>query len=418
MQPVEIPQIPAQRLVWWTLGVTAVVMGFWLLIQFQEMVLLFLTAVILSTSVRPGVTWLEKQGINKPVGILIIFGIVGILLGLLIWATVPVLVEQGTALSQSLAEGYQLLRNWLQESPNILLSRFLDILPENLGGLLPSGEISTLTNEELPLIAENGQRAQLLIGLAQAVAVVMLTFYWILESEFVKNAIFLLIPLAKRGEVRQMVSEIETKVGSYLLGQGLLCLIVGLTAFVAYLLIGLPHALLLAVFAGLLEAVPLIGPTLGAIPAFIIGLSVSPATALWVILATAIIQQFENSYLVPRVMNRAIGIRPLVSLLSLLAFGALYGVLGALIALPLAGVIQLVLDRLLLARESLVQEEAGRDQLSLLRYETNQLVQDIRNQIRHKDSEPSAITDALEDEVEALALDLEGYLVSQGRTAK
>jgi hypothetical protein len=99
----------------------------------------------------------------------------------------------------------------------------------------------------------------------------------------------------------------------------------------------------------------------------------------------------------------------------LLAFGSLYGILGALIALPLASVIQLLLNRFLLARESLVQEEAGRDQLSLLRYETNQLVQDIRNQIRHKDSEPSAMADALEDEVEALALDLEGYLAAQGR---
>jgi predicted PurR-regulated permease PerM len=339
---------------------------------------------------------------------------VGILLGLLIGATVPVLVEQGTTLGQRLAEGYQLLHQWLQESPNILLNRFLDILPNDLQGLMPGGE-TALTDGEMTIVAENGQWQQLLVGLAQAVAVVMLTFYWTLESEYVKNAIFLLIPLPKREAVRQVVVEIETKVGRYLLGQGLLCLIVGLVAFFAYLLIGLPHALLLAVFAGLLEAVPLVGPFLGAVPAVIIGLSVSPTTALWVVVASIIIQQFENSYLVPRVMNSVIGIRPLVSLLSLLAFGSLYGILGALIALPLASVIQLLLNRFLLARESLVQEEAGRDQLSLLRYETNQLVQDIRNQIRHKDSEPSAMADALEDEVEALALDLEGYLAAQGR---
>ncbi|MAU01446.1 MAG: hypothetical protein CL608_30265 [Anaerolineaceae bacterium] len=417
MQRVDIPKIPARQLVWWTLGVTAVVLSGWLLIRFQEMVLLLLTAVILSTAVRPGVARLEKQGIAKPVGIVIIFALVGFLLGLLIWATVPVLVEQTSALSQSMAEGYQLLRQWLQESPNILLSRFLDILPSDLQGLMPGGE-TALTEGEMNIVADNGQGEQLLIGLAQAVAVVMLTFYWTLESEFVKNAIFLLIPLPKREGVRQVVAEIETKVGGYLLGQGLLCLIVGLVAFVAYLLIGLPHALLLAVFAGLLEAVPLVGPFLGAVPAVIIGLSVSPTTALWVVVASVIIQQLENSYLVPRVMNSVIGIRPLVSLLSLLAFGSLYGVLGALIALPLAGVIQLLLDRFLLARESLVQEEAGRDQLSLLRYETNQLVQDIRNQIRHKESEPSAMADALEDEVEALALDLEGFLAAQGKTAE
>jgi predicted PurR-regulated permease PerM len=102
-------------------------------------------------------------------------------------------------------------------------------------------------------------------------------------------------------------------------------------AFVAYSLIGLPNALLLALFAGLLEAVPVIGPFLGAVPAIIVGLSVSPVTALWVILATGIIQQLENSLLVPRVMNRTIGVRPLVTLLALLAFGSLFGIWGRLL---------------------------------------------------------------------------------------
>ena len=155
MQRVEIPQIPTQWLVWWTLSITAVVLGFWLLIRFQNMVLLLLTAVILSTAVRPGVMHLGKRGITKPVGILIIFGIVGILLGLLIWATVPVLVEQTSALSQSLAEGYQLLRQWLHDSPNILLRRFLDILPESSQGLMPNGGEGTLTDGQMTLVARN-----------------------------------------------------------------------------------------------------------------------------------------------------------------------------------------------------------------------------------------------------------------------
>ena len=240
--------------------------------------MLFLTAVILSTAVRPGVTRLEKWGIPKPVGILVIFGLVGILLGLLVWATVPVLAEQINALSL-------LLRQWLQDSPNLLLSRLLDILPENLQGLLPDVSETALTDVELPAATDSGQGEQILVGLAQTVAVAMLTFYWTLESEFVKqlwhrlavefkNAVFLLIPLPKRGTVRQLVANIETRVGGYLLGQGVLCLIIGLMAFAAYLLIGLPHALLLAIFAGLLEAVPLVGPFLGAVPAIIIGLSV------------------------------------------------------------------------------------------------------------------------------------------------
>lgn len=414
MQRLEIPVIPVRQLVWWTLGVIAVVLCFWLFIRFQEIVLLLLTALILSTAVHPGARWLEKQGIAKPIGLLLIFSLVVVFLAVLVWATVPVLVEQSAALGQSVAEGYQLLYQYLDQSTNILVQRFVTLLPPDLGGLV-SGSSPTLTELEVPVVPETTQGEQIVIGVAQAIAVIIFTFYWTLEGEYVKNAMFLLFPLSKRDSARELVQKIEQTVGNYLLGQGLLCLIIGGLAFVAYLLIGLPHALLLAVFAGLLEAVPIVGPFLGAVPAFIVGLSISPVTGLWVVVASIVIQQLENSLLVPRVMDRTIGIRPLVSLLALVAFGSLYGILGALIALPLAGVIQLLMDRYLLARESLEQEEPGRDRLSVLRYETNQLVQDVRNQVRHKEGEPTAVSDFVEDELEALAVDLESFLATHGK---
>ncbi|MCC6603265.1 MAG: AI-2E family transporter [Anaerolineae bacterium] len=415
MQRWEIPAIPARQLVWWTLGVTAVVLCFWLFIRFQEMVLLLLTALILSTAVRPGAVWLEKHGIAKPIGLLLIFSLVGLLLAVLIWATVPVLVEQSAALGQSVGEGYRLLYQNLEQSTNILVQRFLTLLPPNLDGPM-AGSGTALPELEVPVTPETTQGEQIVIGVAQAIAVIIFTFYWTLEGEYVKNAFFMMLPLNKRASTRELIQKIEQTVGSYLLGQGMLCLIIGALAFVAYALIGLPHALLLAVFAGLLEAVPIVGPFLGAVPAFIIGLSISPVTGLWVVVASLVIQQLENSLLVPRVMDRTIGIRPLVSLLALVAFGSLYGILGALIALPLAGVIQLLLDRYLLARESLEQEEPGRGRLSVLRYETNQLVQDVRSQMRKKESVPSAVSDFVEDELESLAIDLESFLAANGET--
>lgn len=409
MKDFEIPLISAWQLVLWTLGVTAVFGCFWLLWRFQGVLLLLLTAVILSTAVHPGVLWLEKRGIPKPAGIVLIFGLIGTFCGLLLAYSLPVLAEQGAAIGQNLAAGYQSLVESLQRLPNILLNRLLLILPAELPGFGGEGELTLPDTDSSPKEV-NG----LLRGLLQVMAVGILTFYWTLEGSRLKQAAFLLVPLQKREEARALVQEIETKVSAYLLGQGLLCLIIGGLAFVAYSVIGLPHALLLAVFAGLLEAVPIVGPVLGAVPALIIGLSISPATALWVILATAVIQQLENSLLVPRVMSRTIGVRPLVTLLALLAFGSLFGVLGALVALPLAAVIQLFIERFLLARESLAAKEPGRDHWSMLRYETNQLVQDVRSQVRRKEDTPSAITDEVEDELEAIALDLESYLVGQG----
>lgn len=412
MQPVKIPEIAARQLVLWTLATTAVIAGFWLLWRFQTVLLLLVTAVILSTAVRPGVLWLEKRGVPKPAGILLIFSLIGVMLSLLIWYSLPLLAEQGSTIMQNLAEGYRSFRLSLQRLPNVLVRRLLFILPAELSDLRQfSGELP-VSESETALTVEEGQGFRVVNGLLQFVAVAILTFYWTLEGSRIKQAAYLLVPLQKRDNVRALVQEIEAKVSGYLLGQGLLCLIIGSLAFVAYTLIGLPNALLLALFAGLLEAVPVVGPFLGAVPAMIVGLSISPVTALWVVVATAVIQQLENSFLVPRVMKRTIGVRPLVTLLALLAFGSVFGVLGALIALPLAAVIQLLLDRYLLDRESLAQKEPGRDRLSVLRYEANQLVQDVRNQVRHKDEMPSALADGLEDEVEAIALDLESYLAA------
>ena len=414
IQEINIPYIPTRKLVAWTLGATAVVGAFWLLIRFQYVVPLLLAAVILSTAVSPGVSWLETKGIARPVGIVIIFSVVGVLLGLLIWYSIPILGQQVAAMGRSLNEGYKLLIDRLHWVPNILVQRFLVVLPDDLAQLLPN--TAAISETELSMPAAENRGEYLLTTAVQFVTILMLTFYWTLEGNFLKHSFFLLVPLEKREDTRELISHIETKVRDYLLGQGILCLIIGVLAFIAYLIIGLPNALLLAVFAGLLEAVPIIGPFLGAVPAMVIGLSISPASALWVLVATAIIQQLENSFLVPRVMKRAIGIRPLVTLLALLAFGSLFGVLGALIALPLAAVLQLLLDRYLLNQENLPAQQIGRDQYSSMLYQTNQLVQDVRHYIRHKEGVPSAATDAIEDELEEIALDLENYLALRSRS--
>jgi predicted PurR-regulated permease PerM len=417
--PTELPSLSIRQLVFGTLAVTAVVLCFWLLLQFYSVLLLLLAAIILSTGLKPAVNWLEARGLPKAAGILVIYGVVALGLVLLVWYSAPVLAEQGTAVRQSVDDGYQYLITELRHMPNILVRRLVASLPPDLSQLqfLPiDGETAVAVQTETPETPSQiqTQAARLLTNLLHLLAIFMLAFFWTLEGERLKQSALLLVPLNRREGMRELVQEAEARVSGYLLGQGLLVLLVGIFSFIAYLLIGLPNTLLLAVFAGIMEAIPFVGPFLGAIPAIIIGLSVSPMTALWVIIVTIIIQQIEGNLLVPRVMNRTVGVRPLVTILALLALGSLFGIIGALIALPLAAVVQLLLDRFLLSPESLAQEEPGRDRLSVLRYETNQLVQDVRHQVRQKEDEASAVSDQLEDEVEAIALDLESYLAVQG----
>jgi hypothetical protein len=191
----------------------------------------------------------------------------------------------------------------------------------------------------------------------------------------------------------------------------ILCSIIGGMALVAYLIIGLPNVLLLALFAGIMEAIPLIGPTLGAVPAVMVAASTDQTKVIWVIAATVIIQALENNLIVPRVMNRAVGVNPVASLLAFIAFSSIFGFAGALLAVPLAAVIQIALQNFLFKPNPVEQEPpARRDAVSALRYEAQDLVVDVRKQIRTKEGELDSHNDQIEDALEAVVQDLDSIL--------
>jgi hypothetical protein len=166
--------------------------------------------------------------------------------------------------------------------------------------------------------------------------------------------------------------------------------------------------------AGVLEAVPMVGPLLGAVPAALVALSIAPAKLIWVIVATVIIQQLENILLVPRVMRKAVGVNPFVTLLAFFAFSSFFGIVGALMAIPMAAIIQLLLDRFVF-HPSIMEPDLspGRDQASRLRYEAQDLASDLRKQARLKkggsDLRVKQI-DKVMDEIETITTDLDALL--------
>jgi len=182
----------------------------------------------------------------------------------------------------------------------------------------------------------------------------------------------------------------------------------------------LPNALVLALIAGVLEAVPLVGPLLGAIPAGAIALTLSPIKLVWLIVATIIIQQLENIILVPRVMRKAVGVNPFVSLLAIFSFSSLFGIAGALMAIPIAAIIQLLLNRFVFHPAAMEPEASSdRDLASRLRYEAQDLALDLRKQARlHKGGSDVQIKqiDHVMDEIEAITTDLD-TLLAQARTS-
>jgi predicted PurR-regulated permease PerM len=403
---------PFRRVMWATLVFVFVAFAFWLLYRFNQVIFVLFIAIVMGTVLRPAVNWLHRRGLPQIAGAILVFLLLLALLIGFVLVLFPLIVEQGTTIVAAVPGYYQSLREWMINSPIQLIVRLSEFLPATLPGLGATQQ----TGQQMRTFA--GQAVGYVASAAQvifmATAILLLTFHWTLEGPRTIRSLLLLVPKGQRESIGELISAMETKVGSYIAGQAVLCVVIGLMALVAYLLIGLPNALVLALLAGVLEAVPMIGPLLGAIPAALVALSLSPAKLVWVIVATIVIQQLENSLLVPRVMRKAVGVNPFVSLLAIFAFSSFFGIAGALMAIPMAAIIQLLLDRYVFHPAALEPEVSGaRDTADRLRYEAQDLAQDLRKQARLKkggsDLRVKQI-DHVMDEIEAITTDLDALL--------
>jgi predicted PurR-regulated permease PerM len=400
------------RVVWATLVLVALGLGFWILYRFNQVIFILFIAIVIGTIIRPVVAWLHRRGLPQRAGIILVYLLLLALLtgfGLLLF---PLIAEQSVTITAAVPGYYQSLREWMVDHPSPLMESLTAVLPPTLS--LP--EPIQQTGQE---ILDSAGQALGYVGatarvIFTAVAILLLAFYWTLDGPRTIHALLLLLPMGRRESSRELIAAMETKVSAYIAGQGILILVIGSISLLAYWLIGLPYILLLGFVAGVMEVVPLIGPLLGAIPAVLVALSLGPDKLIWVIIATLVIQQLENSVLVPRVMRRAVGVNPFVSLLAIFAFGSLLGIAGTLMAIPLAAIIQLLLDRFIFHPDATEPEVmSGRDYASRLRYEAQALAQDLRLQARLPQAgldQEIRQTDQVMDEIEAITTDLDGLL--------
>jgi predicted PurR-regulated permease PerM len=397
---------------WATLVLVFVALSFWLLYRFNHVIFILFIAIVLGTLIRPVVTWLHKRGLPQTAGVVLVFFLLFVLLIGFALLLFPLIAEQGAKIVSNVPGYYQTLRQWIVNNPNQMVGSLGQFLPETLPVELPLQQ----TGQQMMASAGKalGYVSSAINAIFTGIVILLLAFYWTLNGPRSIRSLLQLVPIRHRESSIELVLAMETKVVSFVSGQGILCLAIGIMALVAYLLIGLPNALVLALVAGVLEAVPMIGPLLGAIPAGLVALSIAPTTLIWVVVATVIIQQLEGSLLVPRIMRKTVGVNPFVSLLAIFAFSSLLGIPGALMAIPMAAIIQLLLDRFVFGPTAVEQEGlSGRDLASRLRYEVKDLAQGLRRQARVKKGGSDLIikqTDQVLDEIEALTTDLDSLL--------
>lgn len=416
IQPSQLDEWTFRRVVWATLVLASIALGFWLLYRFNQVVFILFVGILMGTVIRPAVAWLHRRGLPRIAGVIVVYFLLLALLTGFVLLLVPLFVEQGTTIAAAVPGYYESMREWMVNNPNQLIMRLGKFLP----GTLPSLQPVLQTGQEM--MASAGQALDYVTMMVKilfiATIILVLTFHWTLDGPQAIRSLLLLFPRRQRASVGELVSAMETKVGSFIAGQGVLCVVIGIMALAAYLLIGLPNALVLALVAGVMEAVPMVGPLLGAIPAALVALSIAPGKLIWVIVATVVIQQLENNLLVPRVMRKAVGVNPFVSLLAVFAFGSLFGIAGVLMAIPMTAIIQLLLNRFVFRPEAAEPEvSAGRDRASRLRYEAQDLARDLRKQARlTKGGSDLRIkqTDQIMDEIEAITTDLDSLLAQAG----
>jgi predicted PurR-regulated permease PerM len=365
------PHWTARRVILATITVLAIACAFWLLYQFRTVWVTLFVAIVLASSLKPLVDGLTRKGMAPTAAAL---GVHVALLALAVGFVVlvlPMVLDQLPPIAQKLNGLYQGMREHLLASPSRMAVGLARYLPPTLSFATGGGPTS---------VAQSFHTLALLLrGISLAIAVPVLGFYWTVDGERAVRTLLLVAPVKRRQGARAFVAAAEQKMGAYMRGQALVCAFVGMMALPAYLVIGLPHAFVLALMAGVLELVPYLGSILAAGMAVLIALTASPLAALWVLIALVAINLIQSYVIAPRVMHGAVGVSPFARLLAITAFGFVGGIPGAFVAIPAAAILQLLFEGFARHRnaEATAKPEED-DRLSLLRREAQQIASELR----------------------------------------
>ncbi len=306
----------------------------------REVILLVFLAVLLGAALEPVVGAIRgRTGIGRGLSILIVYaaflaGVVGVALFIIPAA----MVQVGGAVGH-LPAFLDQVRAWsAQLRP--------EALSEGIGSLLDAIEAPLQPGP--PPTPDSVLNASLLIGQVTAalVTLLVLVFFWLTERSRLQRYALAFLPADRRAGIRDAWNEIESRLGLWVRGQLILMLTIGVATGIAYSVLGLPAALLLALIAALTEVIPIVGPLIGAVPAVLMATTVSPETVVLTLGIYVLLQLIEGNVLVPMIMRNSVGLSPFLVLVSLLLGGAVAGVLGAIVAVPIVAGITVILGRL------------------------------------------------------------------------
>jgi len=383
----------APRSIAWIL---ATFVGVWLLIQLWMIGLLLVVALVFAGTFNPLVEWMERRGIKRVYALTLLF--VGLLLStsLLIFLTVPSLLEQLAQIVRDAPRHREQLIALLQQR---------DVTAPLARAVQGVGLDQTVARLESYLV---GSSPRVLKGLGYAVTTLVLAFYLLADGKRTQGALYAVVPRDYHMRLARILHNLETIVGGYMRGQLITSVAIGVFTYLLLVICKVPNALSLALFAALVDVIPFIGGLLATVPAVLSALSRGPPVAVLVLVALFVYQEFESRVLVPRVYGHVLRLAPTTVVLALLAGGLLFGVIGALLALPIAAGLQMMLtelrvempgddsdDRSALARDAKTEATYERMSAGATAPEAGQIAKNLAHDIRDADAAKEA-TEAAE----------------------
>jgi predicted PurR-regulated permease PerM len=312
----------------------------------RDVLVIVLVAMFLATGLNPAVEWLRRHRLPSALAVLTVILVVLGIVAMTVLLAAPALIRQGNELREQLP-GY--VRQVVSQNQTL---RNLDErvgLVERVEGVTTGIDQDVLESPAPRVVL--GVALGLAQGVFAVVTALVLTLYFLVNFRGIKRATYQLVPRSQRARVTLLTDEILDRVGRYVLGNLATSVVAGVASGLFLWALHVPYAAALGLFVALTGLVPLVGATVGGGVACAVALTVSPSTGIGALIFFIIYQQFENFLLVPRVMRRAVNVSAAATIVAVLIGATLLGVVGALLAVPMAAAVQLVATEVIVPRQ-------------------------------------------------------------------
>lgn len=312
------------------------VLAIWFLYLIRDIIALFLVSVIITAALNPVIDRFSGRRMPRVIIVSSVFVLFFAFMGMLIAFMVPALTSQVSAFTGAMGQ-------WITNLQTSAVGTILGL--ERLGDpAAAEGMREALSGSVGELFSRAGSFVS---GMIAVLAVISMSFYMSLQKNGMKRFLMSVTPKQHQPYVTSLADRIYESFGRWMAGQVVTMIFVGTLYYIALSLFGVEYALVLAVLGGVLEIVPYLGPILSAIPAAILAFAISPAVGVGVLSSYALINLVENHVLIPQIMNKAVGLNPVAVILALLIGAKVAGLIGVIIAVPLAGAVSLFLKDVL-----------------------------------------------------------------------